>query len=214
VLRGNIESGKMIFLARNTDRAFSAEKLAPPNPSCEVCGVARTSIEADLSEATLGDFVEKVLKQGLGYGEDISILTSQLLYDIDFDDNLEVPLKELGFGEETFVTIIDDDNEDGDPRVNLVITVTHNEELVDGPVTAPEKFEIPRRPKNVLAKANNGTKRTIEEVGESGLAPKKRKLGGELTIVEDRQYKARSVAPEEKAKDIIVLDDEGVIMLD
>jgi ubiquitin-like 1-activating enzyme E1 B len=113
-----------IFLTKNTDRAFSAEKLAPPNPSCEVCGVARTSIEADLSEATLGDLVEKVLKLGLGYGEDVSILTSQLLYDIDFDDNLEVPLKKLGFGEETFVTIIDEDNEDGDPRLNLVIAVT------------------------------------------------------------------------------------------
>jgi hypothetical protein len=83
---------------------------------------------------------------------------------------------------------------------------------VDGPITVPEKFEIPRRPKSV-AQANNGTKRTIEEVGESELAPKKRKLDGELTIVEDRQYNAQSTAPKEKVEDIIVLD-EGVIMLD
>jgi ubiquitin-like 1-activating enzyme E1 B len=118
-----------VFLAKNADRAFSAETLAPPKPECQVCGVARVSVEANVSVATLGDLVEKVIRSGLGYGEDISVLTSQqlqLLYDIEYHDNLDTPLKELGFGDETFVTIRDEEEAEGIvPRVNLEIVVTH-----------------------------------------------------------------------------------------
>jgi ubiquitin-like 1-activating enzyme E1 B len=118
-----------VFLAKNADRAFSAETLAPPKPECQVCGVARVSVEANVSVATLGDLIDKVVRSGLGYGEYISVLTSKLLYDyMDYDDNLDTPLKELGFGGETFVTIVDEEGEEEEgvvPRVNLEIAVTH-----------------------------------------------------------------------------------------
>jgi len=99
--------------------------LAPPNPECQECGVARTSVEANISLATLGEFIERVVRQGLGYGEDISVLASRLLYDVDFDDDLDKPLKELGFGDETFVTIRDENEDEVEQRINLVITVTN-----------------------------------------------------------------------------------------
>lgn len=122
VLRDDLSSARTMFLSRSADRAFSTEKPSPPNPACGVCSVARTTIEADIERATLGDLLDKVLRDSLGYGEEISVLTSQLLYDCDFDDNVDTTLKELGFSEETFVTVIDDEDE---PRINLEVVVTN-----------------------------------------------------------------------------------------
>jgi len=122
VLRNDFGSARTMFLSRSADRAFSTEKPSPPNPACGICSVARTTIEADIERATLGDLVDKVLRDGLGYGEEITVLTSQLLYDCEFDDNVDRTLKELGFCEETFVTVVDDEDE---PRTNLEVLVTN-----------------------------------------------------------------------------------------
>lgn len=125
ILRSDLASGRMIFLAKNPDRVFSAERLAPPNPNCQTCGVARLALEVDIETHTLGDLTT-LLQKNFGYDTDISVLTTELLYDIDFDDNLETPLKQLGFAEETFVTIVDEElDEETQPRVNLVIAVTN-----------------------------------------------------------------------------------------
>lgn len=222
VLREDYKSARMVFLSRSADRAFSAEKLSPPNPNCEICGVARTSIEADITRATLGDLVEKVLRERLGYGEEFSILTSQLLYDADFDDNLDVPLSELGFGEETFVTVVDDDEEA--PRINLVIAVT-NTTLSEGEeaITVPDAFEVPRKPKaseetekNGVNGLVNGVKRSYEDIfvaGENGHESKRRKadvvVGGGASMM-----KRAKVSNEKSEEDIIVLDDDGCITID
>lgn len=155
ILKNDIQAGRMVFLTKSAERALTAETLAPPKPSCETCGVARLSVEADISRATLGDVVKNVITEGLGYGEEISVLTTNLLYDPDFDDNLDTSLKELGFGEETFVTIVDEDAEadEAGPRVNLIIAVTNNNSLpADGPaLEVPDltSFKIARKPKKV-----------------------------------------------------------------
>lgn len=89
--------------------------------------MARVAIEADVTVATMGDLVNKVIRGALGYGEEFSVLAPALLYDADYDDNLDTPLSELGFKDETFVTIIDDDEEgeEAGPRINLEIVVTN-----------------------------------------------------------------------------------------
>lgn len=217
VLREDYKSARMVFLSRSADRAFSAEKLSPPNPECEVCGVARVSIEADVNRATIGDLVEKVLRGGLGYGEELSVLTGQLLYDADFDDNLDVTLAELGFGEETFVTVVDEDEEA--PRLNLVIAVTNTAFGEDeDAITVPEGFEVPRKPKGSEVEKNgvnglvNGVKRGLEDVeaGE-GHESKKRKVD---VVVGGGAGKKEKVFEEKGGDDIIVLDDDGCITID
>ena len=73
----------------------------------------------------MGDLVNEVIRGALGYGEEFSVLAPALLYDADYDDNMDTALAELGFGNETFVTIIDDEDEDeAGPRINLEIVVT------------------------------------------------------------------------------------------
>lgn len=220
VLREDYKSARMVFLSRSADRTFSAEKLSPPNPACEICGVARTSIEADITRATLGDLVEKVLRNMLGYGEEVCVLVGQaLLFDADFDDNLETPLCELGFEEETFVTIRDEEEEG--TRIDLVIAVTNTAFAKDGAtMTMPEPFEIPRRPKaNVEVNGLvNGVKRSYEEVmeGVNGHESKRRKVDVVVGSGEWAAMKKTKVfngkAPAEE--DVILLDDDGCITID
>lgn len=58
----------------------------------------------------------------LGYGEEFS-LSSDIgtIYDPDLEDNLPKKLSDLGVKNETFITVVDE--EDEEPRVNLELVV-------------------------------------------------------------------------------------------
>ncbi|KAI5795539.1 hypothetical protein EDC01DRAFT_54529 [Geopyxis carbonaria] len=220
VLRNDYSGGRMIFVTKRAEQGFSAEKLAPPQKTCEVCGVARLILEANIKQATIRDLVEKVLVQKLGYSEELSVLSQNLLYDVDFDDNIDTPLEELGFGEETFVTIVDDRDGEPEQRVNLVIAITNNESLIDGPITIPEKIDIRVRneapvsdPDSKPNGLTNGSslKRTIEEVEPSAGSPSKRR---KRAILEDRESISKSQTTKPQDEVIAIVDDEGAIIID
>jgi ubiquitin-like 1-activating enzyme E1 B len=76
----------------------------------------------DLEQATVDDLVEGVLRQQLGYGEEFSISTNLgTIYDPDLEDNLPKKLASLGVTSDSFITIVDE--EDEEPRVNLELRV-------------------------------------------------------------------------------------------
>ena len=76
----------------------------------------------DASRATLNDLVEDVLKLQLGYGDEFSVNNEVgTLYDPELDDNLSKTFSELGITGDSFLTIIDDD--DDNPRVNLTLAI-------------------------------------------------------------------------------------------
>lgn len=111
-----------VFLERSGARAINSDTLKPPNPNCPVCSVAQAKIIVDPERATLNDLVEGVLRLQLGYGEEFSV-TNEVgtLYDPDLEDNLPKKLSELGIKNKTFITVVDE--EDEEPRVNLEILV-------------------------------------------------------------------------------------------
>ena len=232
VLRQDLSSARMVFLSRSSERIFSTEKLSAPNPSCDICSVARATVEVDLSRATLGDLVEGYLKKGLGYGDEISVLTDQLLYDPDFDDNMDTEFTSIGVKEGTFITVIDDNEEEGDggealqPRVNLVLAVVNKEiEEDQDPIVPAEPMVIPRKVKKVEAPpapqevngaaagpgpgAGAGTKRVHEEMADANDGAKKRKLDDaamELSIRDGENGKRKM--------EVVEVDDSGVIEID
>ncbi len=123
VIRGDLHKAKMVFLERSTQRVINSEALHPPNPNCSVCGVVSSKLIIDPARATLNDLVEDVLKSQLGYGEEFSVNNEVgTLYDPDLDDNLEKKLGELGIKSDSFLTVVDDDEEN--PRVNLSLVVS------------------------------------------------------------------------------------------
>ncbi|MCJ1251748.1 E1 ubiquitin-activating protein uba2 [Trapelia coarctata] len=168
----NLQKEKMIFLEQSAARVINTDTLKKPNPSCSVCGVIQSRIVIDPSRATLNDLVEDVLKQQLGYGEEFSVNNEVgTLYDPELDDNLSKKFSDLGIKADSFLTIIDDDDEN--PRVNLSLSISTQSLPADSkPIVIPEKPEIARKPMttNGTAADGNGTafpskrKRSISEV--------------------------------------------------
>lgn len=167
VLRGDYYRAKMLFLETSGVRAVNSEPPRPPNPDCAVCGVANGAVEVDPERATLSDLVDGVLKHELGYGEEMTIMNEVgPIYDPDMEDMLEKKFQDLGVKDESFLTVIDDEEEE--PRVNLQLTVSTKKSLPQGsrPVvlaaTATEgqeggtKLEIPKKPKRPKPEEMNG----------------------------------------------------------
>jgi len=126
VLKDDYANAKMVFLERSGARAINSDSLKLPNPNCPVCSVAMGYIIMDPKRATLRDLVEDVLRSQLGYGEEFSI-SNELgtIYDPDLEDNLPKKLVDLGVKDESFLTVVDEDDE---PRVNLELIVKAPEE--------------------------------------------------------------------------------------
>ena len=123
VMREDLSKAKMVFLERSGARAINSDTLKPPNPNCTVCGVAQARLTIDPERATLNNLVDDVLKKQLGYGEEITINNDVgTIYDPDLDDNLQKRFKDIGVKSDSFITVIDD--EDENPRVNLSLSIT------------------------------------------------------------------------------------------
>lgn len=150
ILQDDLASTKTIFLSRRPERVFNNESTAKPLPECSVCGVVQILLECDTARMTLKELVDKVLLQSLGYSEEISIISKDLVYDPDFDDNLEKTLQHLSIKNGTFLTVVDDDeNEDGLSRVNLQICVHHSDLSTKETFKQVDMIDIPFLPKKV-----------------------------------------------------------------
>lgn len=187
VLRGDYFRAKMLFLENSGARALNSEPPRPPNPDCAVCGVATGQVDVDPERATLNDLVDGVLKSELGYGEEMTIMNEVgPIYDPDMEDMLPKTFRDLGVRDESFLTVIDDEEEN--PRVNLQLAVSSKRKLPAGSravVLAPtattedggggdeagqrRKLEIGRRrPKK--ATTSGSSEEMVEANGVAGVA--------------------------------------------
>lgn len=131
VLRDDLYKAKTVFLERSAARVINTDTLKPPNPDCTVCGVTQSRLVVDTSRATLNNLVEDVLRLELGYGDEFSVNNEiGTLYDPELDDNLQKKFSDLGIKGDSFLTVVDDDDEN--PRVNLSLFVS-------------EKYYIPQQ---------------------------------------------------------------------
>jgi len=213
VMQEELAKARMVFLATSTERVITAEQLHPPNPECPVCSVAHSKLTVDPARATLGDVVEK-LRSELGYGEEFSVNSDAgILYDPDLEDNLEKKLSELSVGNDSFLTVHDDNDE---PKVDLRLAVHEAQLPEDSPaVVLAEKPELPKRPKQ--AKAVNGIAEPVTDGAINNVAQAngetggiKRKRDADEVGLEDEQARKRGKVPEEaNGDDVVVLDDTG-----
>jgi ubiquitin-like 1-activating enzyme E1 B len=202
----------MVFLSRQPNKVFSTEKLRPPNPYCVVSGVSRTILSVNPTQFTLGNLVEDVIKNNeyLNYESDVTIISSTLLYDSDFDDNMTKSLGELGVRNGSFLTVIDDED---DGRVNLEIYIEENLET--------EKFElshVPAMPQKLAPRSTSDGEEDNKELSieqnkeeeEEEEAGQKRKLeDGEINTPSKRQKVNES---DEMEDDVVIIDDDDDII--
>ncbi|KAH0565417.1 hypothetical protein GP486_001193 [Trichoglossum hirsutum] len=213
VMRSDYAGARMVFLAKSTDRVLSSEPLRPPKPDCAVCGVAQTRLVVDTSRATLNDLVEDLLRFKLGYGEEFSVNNEiGTLYDPELDDNLEKKFSDLGIKGDSFLTVIDEDEEN--PRVNLVLSISEKSLPIGSkPIVHPDNIDIARRAKMHLT--TPGDTLTNGHTNGIGGVTGKRKRSGDSPILEDEQPKKKGKLAVKE--DLIVLDDDtsnGVIEID
>lgn len=113
-----------VFISpHNPDRLLGSSRYLAPNPDCPVCSVYQTTVSVDLSRATLKDLVEDFVRLELGYGEKEFAVNNDAgpLYDPEEVENLPKKLSELGIKEDSFLTVIDEDEDE--PFVNVVIGI-------------------------------------------------------------------------------------------
>jgi len=183
-----------------------------------------------MSRATLNDLVEDFLRFELGYGEEF-VVSNEIgtLYDVEEIDNLEKKLSELGIKGDSFLTVIDEDEEN--PRVNLVINVQESPAAMDDKPILPldahsygQKpiFDIPRRQKSIAnptetangdVQNTNGSvimKRKAEETLGSSSSANKRSASGFSgdTPIAKRSKVAQNGGPAPD-NELIILDDTG-----
>ncbi|QSS62990.1 ubiquitin-activating enzyme [Histoplasma capsulatum] len=218
VLKDEYGKAKMVFLERSGVRAINTANLSSPNPQCPVCSVAQGRVSIDLERATLDDLVQDVLRGQLGYGEELSINNQMgTIYDPDLDDNLPKKLKDLGVSNDSFLTVVDE--EDENTRVNLDLLVSERPftDPTTQPISLPSKPDIPRKPQLDMDLNTNGTTSTTNR---TTTGKRKREADENPDDKEDKPTKrlaTMSVADGDgdlAEKPIILEDDSGTILID
>lgn len=160
---------KTTFLSNKENKRATSALVDGPNPNCASCGLASRGIVEMSSESfdmTLEQFL-LAIKEKYGYDDEVSLILgkSKLIYDFDFDDNLQRTLRSIGFTGNSNVLIQDEE----DLLENLELM------LVDG----KEGFTLPdvvlRPKKSATAEPNEDT--TMNEPSAIG----------EAIVVEDEE---------------------------
>lgn len=224
VLRNEYDKARTVFLTNAIDAALAAEPLQPPRPDCPVCGVSQARISVDMSRATLDDLVHGLLQGQLGYTAELSVSSDAgILYDPELEDNLPRKLSDLGVAHDSFLTVVDEEDEDA--RVNVLLAVSVEALPPGAAVVLKGKFEIARKAKAVTAAAaqdeapharpTNGHARAATADGAAGKRKRERDENGDMDIVAKRGKVLEDGAGLSGVEVLVVADDDsGAIVLD
>ncbi|KAI4123719.1 MAG: hypothetical protein LQ347_006047 [Umbilicaria vellea] len=216
VMRQDLGKAKMVFLERSAARVINTDTLKPPNPNCSVCGVTQSRLVVDPARATLNDLVEDILRFKLGYGGEFSINNEVgTIYDPELDDNLSKKFSDLGIEADSFLTVIDDDEDN--PRVNLSLSISEQTLPEDSkPVMIADGLTIARRPKMISEAHPNGAAKGAASA--NGISTKRKRSADDASIDQQEQVSKRGKVKEASANgdDLVILDDasDGAIVLD
>jgi len=96
------------------------ERLAEPNKGCYVCQNRNVTLDINTDIATLRVLVHSVLQKLMALVEPSVQDGGRLLYDVEFEDNLDKTLKELQLVDGTLLSVSDDTQD-----YRLVINIRH-----------------------------------------------------------------------------------------
>ncbi|KAI1740614.1 hypothetical protein F4680DRAFT_447936 [Xylaria scruposa] len=221
VLRGEYEKAQEVFLTPFAgQRLLAPDRPRGPNPDCPICSNYQTSVCVDLTRATLNDLVEDFVKLQLGFGDRDFAVNSDtgLLYDPDETDNLQKLLSELGVNQNSFVTIVDE--EEDDTFINVVLNIQSSSiESTAKPIKGlePDKApEIPRKPRKepAISETNGSHPLVRPREPELEITPKDLKRP---RIDDTDPISAKKRAKMVADNDVVVVDEDagtGAITID
>ncbi|KAH9893819.1 SUMO-activating enzyme subunit uba-2 [Xylariomycetidae sp. FL2044] len=225
VLNGEFDKAQEIFLTPQANqRLLAPDRPREPNPNCPICSVYQTSIYVDMTRATLNDLVEEFVKLHLGYGDrDFSVnIEEGVLYDPEEKDNLPKKLNELGVKTNSFVTIVDEADED--TFTNVVLNVLESKDTQAAkPIRSlrPDKTpKIPRKAKKQAAPESNGTTQTNGKhapADDAGPKDRKRQRSDDVGVPQAKKARTAVATGGEDDDDVVVVVDDpatGAITID
>lgn len=168
ILRGDFKNNPRVYL--HTGSRLIAEANSEPNPACSVCRSRSATALVNFDTTTLNDLINNIILSPMEEGgagmdaEEVSILDgSKLIYDIDFEDMANKPLKDVGLKSGTILRVANDNEHEA---VDLIIE--ENEDASDKSVKLLTPIPKPQ-PKSTL-------KRKMEDSDQDELASKKAKV--------------------------------------
>ncbi|KAI8895316.1 hypothetical protein BC833DRAFT_529591 [Globomyces pollinis-pini] len=127
VLNSQLGECKYTYLAYGGDRTnFLLSETPPkPNPNCVVCTNGYFELECNLETTTIAQLLKKVQDpKGLNLQGDLTVQEgTRFLYDMDFDDNLDLTLSELEIRAGSELTLTNDYDEDETQNHTVVLFV-------------------------------------------------------------------------------------------
>jgi len=127
VLRNDWSTARMVHFSKKSDKAFSREQLSTPNPNCAVCRNAYIELKIRSSEMTLSSLVK--IASDLELGDELVVTEGErLIYDPDFDDNLDRTLLDLDCGPGKMV-MVSDETGSKYPIIFIILDNTTSDEL-------------------------------------------------------------------------------------
>ncbi|KAG5998867.1 hypothetical protein E4U52_003653 [Claviceps spartinae] len=216
VLKGEYGQVKEVFLTPfGAARLLAPDTSRLPNPDCPVCGVVNVSVTVDLSRATLNDVVEDIVKEYLGFGDREFVLSNAvgIMYDYDETENLPKKLSSLGIKGGSFLTVVDEDDEE--PFVNVVINIEESTMDEQGKPVQPsteESPKIPKKPRRTAA-SNDET----DDVQQSEPTQPRHNKGSlkRAHSEEDTPLAKKAKFTTEDDEDIVLVQDNvGAIVID
>ncbi len=110
LLRKSYQALRSVHVQFRPSLPLSAISISPPNPYCGVCRDVYTELPCDTSRTTLREVVEGIL--GGEMAREVSVYEDKrVLYDPDWDDNLERTLEDLNVTRGKFLSVLDEDGE-------------------------------------------------------------------------------------------------------
>lgn len=147
LLAGDVSSIKTTILATNNEtRLLTNETMQLPNPDCGVCSMKYYEAEVDVTEHSLSNFIDTVVRQHMQIDGDVTLMrgAGALIYDADFEDNVGKSLQSLNIRHSEYLTVVVDD----DDNLTSVVYIAHRPSLQDIKVyeynTAPRQVKKKR----------------------------------------------------------------------
>ncbi|KAG5948615.1 hypothetical protein E4U60_001272 [Claviceps pazoutovae] len=219
VLKGEYGQVKEVFLTPfGAARLLAPDTSRLPNPDCPVCGVVNVSVTVDLSRATLNDVVEDIVKEYLGFGDREFVLSNAvgIMYDYDETENLPKKLSSLGIKGGSFLTVVDEDDEE--PFVNVVINIEESIMDEQGKPVQPSTEESPKIPKKPMrAAAETASNDETDDVQQSESTQPRHNKGSlkRAHSEEDTPLAKKAKLTIEDNEDIVLVQDNvGAIVID
>jgi len=103
---------KNLVMQTKSMQTIGSSNVIAPNPACGVCRDLYVTLRCDPAKVTLGQVMRGVLGEDSMDPREVAIYEAQrVLYDPDFEDNLDSTLESLGCTLGKFISIVDEDDE-------------------------------------------------------------------------------------------------------